>query len=332
MGIPPNPSLQTDNKMSMKLIALLFAFVAVAHAENCNSYTYDLANFPTQAGKLVNNYGLSAFKLTFSEGNGPNPARFDLDITINTTKTLSSNWWLVVSDSVGGNPKGEIGEYIIFYGCQFSSFASMYVYNGENSVNSYKKAATTYGPPIHLGTVAMTVTQNGPLTRYQFSLNHDQVHQLGLQQLTIRQNDGYDVTNLDRWDGASFDDNIGVWFHTSGNVNGNPSDQCAFNAEGEVTKFATSGNFWLDFANKPTIQTQSPCGTPPPGGGPPSPPEVCEAKASGCCDECSDQCAMPAPAGSGGMACMETEDGLKCSYSSNKKRLYFSGSSVNGGD
>jgi len=319
------------------VVFFVLAFVAVVSATptssgvagTCTEYTWDY----TPTGTVGQKNMVKEMKLTYSVQD-PDNDKFSAKIVFNKQsdvkdgKGQASMWWLVVSD--GPNPKGSFSEYMIIYGCAFSDKVSVYAYDGDNDSKSWKNYKTK--APIFLGSSAMTVTganDADTVTTYEFEIDHTTLFNIGKVKLDART--GLDST---MWDGASFGENgkIGVWFHTAGNLaselpaSNSGTNGCRF-VDGQVEKFKSSGQLWVDFANR-AISNSGPCNPgPPPGPGGPG----CPVDTFFCCETCdpANECVNPPSAsGTASMPCMNTANGFTCSFKANTNKIHVDGASL----
>lgn len=211
------------------LSTLVAAALAVGAAQTAEAtvYAYHDPN-PTgqnQAGTFEDiwasyndNTNTFSWKASFSEGQSGNPSMLNGNIP--------DGFWLVVSD--GPNPKDNADEYAIFYGDGNTNKVTSYVYDGQNNAQSYLTS-----PFIQAWENALTVTVENDIKTFSFSLDVTSVN---------------NFLNTPDWDGAQFDDTVGIWFHPfvfSGN--GAEYDQ-----NWELTSLPIEIQGWYDRKDKDT--------------------------------------------------------------------------------
>lgn len=144
--------------------------------------------FESIAAQYDDQLQLFSWTASFSEGQNGNILNGN----------LPDGFWLVVSD--GPNPKNDEDEYAILYGDGATNKVTSYVYDGNNNANSYQTK-----PFIKAFENGLSVTLANGIKTFSFSLNVSDIN---------------NFLNTPDWDGAQFDDMIGIWFHpfvTSGN-------------------------------------------------------------------------------------------------------------------
>ena len=143
---------------------------------------------------------------------------------------LANGFWLVLSD--GPNPKGDVDEYAILYGDADTGYLTSYVYNGENKANSYQEQDF-----IGFYENTLQVTDSRNRKRRTFTFTNFDINAI---------NDYLSETNS-TWDGASFGDNVGVWFHPA------VLAETAYDDEGQLTLFDIEKTSWYDVSNVATV-------------------------------------------------------------------------------
>ncbi|MCB9720920.1 MAG: PEP-CTERM sorting domain-containing protein [Candidatus Omnitrophica bacterium] len=141
-------------------------------------------------------------------------------------------FWLVVSD--GENPKDNVDEYAIFYADALNNKITSYVYDGVNSANSYQSS-----PFIKAWSNALTVTIVNDIKTFSFSLDVASVNSF---------------LNTPDWDGAQFDDMIGIWFHPY--VAGRSGPQ--YDEDWHLTSLPIYKQGWYDRSNQYTTVVPEP--------------------------------------------------------------------------
>lgn len=172
---------------------------------------------------------LEFYEFTYTEVGGVETFAAEIKFTPEIVKdNQDGGFWLVVSD--GPNPKNQIGEYAILYADLDDNRITAYEYNGDNNASSFSNPGNNLG--VFDG--VMNYTNNAG------NAGND-----GLVTFSL------DVTSINaqalgsEWDGISFGENIGVWFHFAENLTANYSGH-------ELTKFDLPHQGYVDFQSKPT--------------------------------------------------------------------------------
>ncbi|MDY6940305.1 MAG: PEP-CTERM sorting domain-containing protein [Cyanobacteriota bacterium] len=139
--------------------------------------------------------------------------------------------WLVVTD--GPNPKYLEQEYAIFYMDGITGTLSAYAYNGENNSGSFQDNA-------FLGSWdnAVNIVDEGNERSMNFSVDVSSIFDVdNINALSANA----DRTKLDgdMWKGTGFGEELGIWFHATGNPN------ATYNEDGTLKQF-TNGSSWFD--------------------------------------------------------------------------------------
>lgn len=137
---------------------------------------------------------------------------------------LVDGGWLVVND--GPNPRAQSGEYVIFYLDSTKGQVSAYDYSNIHRSNSW--GSTTF-----LGSAALTTTETAAERTFSFAFDMDEINQR---------------TDLgDNWQGTTFSDTIGIWFH---GLDGLTTD---YSPTGALSALSYSAQSWYDANFKPTV-------------------------------------------------------------------------------
>ncbi|MEL7227207.1 MAG: hypothetical protein AAGL17_20815 [Cyanobacteria bacterium J06576_12] len=169
--------------------------------------------------------------ITATFNNNTNLLTWSSTFTDNGKGPLAEGAWLVLSD--GPNPKKHVDEYAIFYLDGLTEQVSIYNYNGENKADSYKKEN-------YLGGTALQVTNNGSDRTFEFSVDVSDINN--------------DVNGLfgDDWEGASFADNIGIWFHGASDLT------TKYKNDGSLKRFHAGTSGWYDVSDKGATSVPEP--------------------------------------------------------------------------
>jgi len=196
--------------------------LTVASSANATLYSFDIDHPPgsASAGDVT----------TFSAAYNDVTQQLSFSSTIaRQDGYLADGFWLVLSD--GPNPKHHFNEYSIFYGDGTTGNLTSYVYNGENSANSWH----TPGEFIQsfAGGLSVDISVTDEVT-YGFSIDTSFIN--AYVPATPGTND---------WDGASFAANIGIWYHPAVF-----SGTTAYNQDGSLAAFPVQRGGWYDTRNQ----------------------------------------------------------------------------------
>lgn len=209
--------------------ALALTAGTIGGAQASDLFQYDQTGGAGGAGAGLLEY----FELVYSDDGSQQRLRATLDFTPEIVRNnIEGGFWLVVSD--GPNPKNQVGEYAILYGDLNNNRITAFEYNGNNSADSI----TNPGNQLEIFSNAMTyVDSNGPDADglVTFDIDVTSINMLNL---------GAD------WDGVSFDDQIGVWFHFGANLYPTYANDDPVN--GQLTNFHLPHQGYVDFANRHT--------------------------------------------------------------------------------
>lgn len=171
---------------------------------------------------------LEYFELVYTDDGATQRLSATLDFTSEIVRGgTEGGFWLVVSD--GENPKSQIGEYAILYGDLNNNRITAFEYNGNNSADSIVDP----GNQLEIFSNAMTYTDAN---------NSDGIVTFDLDVTSIN------MANLGGdWDGVSFGEKIGVWFHFGANLT--PTYANGNAASGQLTNFHLPHQGYVDFAN-----------------------------------------------------------------------------------
>ena len=145
----------------------------------------------------------------------------------NTDGGAKDGFWLVVSD--GPNPKTNVDEYAILYGDLDANRITAYVYDGENSANSYRDGQ-------YLATFDGAISDAGN----------------GMSMFNI------DVAGINAalagedWDGVVQGEQSGIWFHRSA------GSSFEYGADGQLLDYAFNDQMFTDRAFKDSFVLVSP--------------------------------------------------------------------------
>lgn len=165
---------------------------------------------------------MSALTTTFNDSTSV----FNFNATVSATNgNLPGAGWLVVSP--GPNPKGNVSEYAILYLDHVSASVTAYVYNGQNSANSWQDVNG------YLGTYNNALQVTNP-TAGQRNVN-----------LTI---DATTINSLNLgpdWVGVKFGQQMGLWYHPA-------TGGFSYDGKGRISGFKTGTAGWYDKADLTT--------------------------------------------------------------------------------
>lgn len=138
-----------------------------------------------------------------------NPGSKALNLSVSYTKNKSTpdGFWFVVSD--GPDPKDNANEYAIFYfdATGSSAVVSAYVYDGKNSGDSWKNPGNLLASSQNSGSgITASSSFSGDKSTFAFTADVGRIND---------RSEWPSSYHLDKdWDGAQFDEKVGVWFHT----------------------------------------------------------------------------------------------------------------------
>lgn len=138
--------------------------------------------------------------------------------------------WLVVNG--GPNPKvADENEFAIFFMDFVQDRLAVYAYNGQNNANSW------IDPGIYLGDYSSSLITG---TSQGFSLDATLINSANVQ------------TNGPDWQGASFGDSIGIWFHPVWSLN------AIYGTDGSIAEWNFGDQSWLDLSYQNTRRVPEP--------------------------------------------------------------------------
>lgn len=199
----------------MKRTISSLAFVAVlfgASAASALSWQYDCS--PCSGNGAAG--ALTSLSTSFDASTD----QFYFDATFSATNgNLPNAGWLVVSP--GPNPKGNVDEYAILYMDNVNALVTAYVYDGQNSANSW------LDPNRYLESYAGALQVTNPSAterRIQLSIDATTINSLNL---------GAD------WVGVEFGPTMGLWYHPA-------TGGFQYDANGRISGFNTGTQGWYD--------------------------------------------------------------------------------------
>jgi len=201
-------------KWSVGLALLTFAGVASAIP------TYEYSDDNPYLGGHLNGEQLLNINSSFDANN----TQFSWEYTISGNNSDNDGFWLVVND--GSNPKGN-ENLAILYGDLANDTLTAYKYDGNNGYGSYNQ------PNALLDSwTGVFTTQNGTGNKtVSFDIDVNTVNSaLG-----------------GGWQGISYTDSIGIWFHPTVNSN------FTYNQTGGIQSFTPGSSGWHDVGNQATI-------------------------------------------------------------------------------
>lgn len=137
----------------------------------------------------------------------PDSKSLNLSVSYTKNHDTPDGFWFVVSN--GPDPKNNANEYAIFYFDATSSSAvvSAYVYDGNNSGDSWKNPGNLLASSLNSDSgITASSSFSGNATKFEFTADVGKINDRSLWPSSY---------NLDKeWDGARFDEKIGIWFHT----------------------------------------------------------------------------------------------------------------------
>lgn len=217
------------NKRSLCWVTLALGLVASSQA-SATIFTYDITNPPGSDGAG----DVTAFSTSYNDVT----QQLSWSSTVaESSGNLADGFWLVLSD--GPNPKDNVNEYAIFYGDSHTGNLTSYVYNGANSSSSW----STPGELIQsfAGGLSFDSSVAGENT-FSFSIDASFIN--AYVPTTPGTND---------WDGASFGESIGIWYHPA-LFGANPT----YNPDGSLASFPVAKGSWYDTSDRDTTTVPAP--------------------------------------------------------------------------
>ncbi|MBT8149461.1 MAG: PEP-CTERM sorting domain-containing protein [Pseudomonadales bacterium] len=148
----------------------------------------------------------------------------------------SDGFWLVVND--GKNPKRRAGQLAVLYGDLKANRLTAYEYNGQRGRHSYRRQDL-----LESWNDVFTLDTSKPgLLNVSFAIDTTNVNEHRKKK---------------RWQGISFNEQIGIWFHPSKNSRFRYDDE-------EIKRYAIArrkhggGTSWYDASHKPTTVASVP--------------------------------------------------------------------------
>lgn len=201
-------------KNNHKLLAAmtLLAATGLAHAAPISIFSHTLKNPDGGSFQGVNTRGgdVQNIRTTYNE----TAQTFSWSYTVAPTENgdVNDGFWLVVSD--GPDPKNDENEYAILFGDLDNNRLTAYLYSGENNARSWDD------PGELLGDFALTVEpgpQGSGTQTVSFTIDVDDINNYSDDAL---------------WDGISFGESLGIWFHPT------VGTRVEYNDDGEITRFS----------------------------------------------------------------------------------------------
>jgi hypothetical protein len=211
---------------TLSSLTLAIGLMAVSQA-NATLYSYDIMNPPgsAAAGDVTN------FSTTYDDVT----SQLTLSSTIaKSGGKIADGFWLVLSD--GPNPKHQVNEYAILYGDAISGNLTSYVYSGQNNSNSWSN------PGIFIESFTGGLSVDDSVTdevTFSFSIDASTINSF---------------YNTPDWDGVSFGDEIGIWYHPAVFGGNGPS----YNLDGSLGSFPITSAGWYDTAYRDTTTVPEP--------------------------------------------------------------------------
>lgn len=149
-----------------------------------------------------------------------------------TNSQFTDSFWLVISP--GPNPKSMVDEYALMIGDLTTGTLTNYIYNGENSNNSWQdpnRFISSSGPGF------INVSDMGNERTYEFTLDASFINSF---------------LNTPDWVGVEFGEMIGVWYHPA------IGSTITYNNDGTINSYSMEGSGWYDTEDNNTILIYSP--------------------------------------------------------------------------
>lgn len=227
---------QKMNQLTLKksFTSIIFAVgIAFATQVTASTYLYEIDN-PSGSNGAGN---IASFTTIYDDVN----EQLSFKSTIQKANgNIANGFWLVLSD--GPFPIDNKKEYAIFYGDANTGNLTASVYDGSNSWHTPGEFIESFA-----GGLGIDTTTNDEVT-FSFEINVSGINAFNPTIPTGYTND---------WDGASFGENIGIWYQ--------PvvfSDDPTYE-NGKLTSFPYSISSWYDTNGLPTTEILPDVGTVP---------------------------------------------------------------------
>lgn len=162
---------------------------------------------------------------------------------------LSEGFTLAVNN--GPNPKGHDGELALFYfdaTTPATPRLTAYAYNAKNDATSYKDGSQAAGNQTPDRILTSLDDISGSLLGLSVSDENDGARTMSFSIDASFLNAHNPLYPGDTpWEGAAFDDLIGMWFHPFAGLS------TAYSDEGYLTNWSWKSQGWIDGSNQPTV-------------------------------------------------------------------------------
>ena len=205
-------------------------------------YEYD-ATLPVQ-GLSTNDGGGKIVAINTVYDSNTETFTWSYEAEPGTGGNINDGFWLVVSD--GDNPKGHVDEYAILYGDLDANRVTAYVYNGQNSPNSVND------PQAFLQSFAgaFSNTDHGA-GAISFTIDTSYLNSAAAAGIAGNTN-----AAPNDWEGVTFDQQLGIWFHATSGTNITYDDTT--NGKGKILTYSKQGAGWADGADFTTTKVPEP--------------------------------------------------------------------------
>lgn len=212
-------------KTTTKLLAaaILLTGTSLASANPISIYTHTI-NTPTDGTfDGVNPAGGEVTRIRTVYNETEQTFAYSYDVSKSPSNRQNDAFWLVVSD--GPDPKYDTDEYAILFGDLDTQRLTAYVYSGANSSDSWHSPGILL-ESYDVGTIDIAPGAPGTGSKtVSFEIDVAGINSYSADP---------------EWDGITFGESVGIWFHPTAKTN------IKYDANGAITKFKTNRAGYYD--------------------------------------------------------------------------------------
>jgi len=210
-------------KIRLLTAAALLAGTGVANANAIDIYSHTINNTEDGSFEGVNPAGGDVQSIQTTYNNTDQSLAWTYTVAPGANGSQNDGFWLVISD--GPDPKFDEDEYAILFGDLDTGRLSAYVYNGRNQSDSWNDPGVLLED---FGAGAISVEAGAPGS-------NEQVVSFEIDTTTIN-----NYSNSSGWDGVSFAESVGIWFHPT------TGTSVTYDSNGALTSFRPRRAGWYD--------------------------------------------------------------------------------------